>query len=74
MWSRAHGEEESKALFSPWPVKRPSNWTSRVNTPLNAKEFDRVRVSLEAGRPFCGSECVTRAVKELGFITSANYL
>ena len=58
--------EEIKALLSTWPVKRPANWATRVNTPLNAKELDRVRVSLERGRPYGGDEWVARMVKELG--------
>jgi putative transposase len=66
LWSRAHGEKEIKALLSPWPVKRPPNWATRVNTSLNAKELDRVRVSLERGRPYGGDEWVRQTVKELG--------
>jgi putative transposase len=66
LWSRAHGDEEIKALLSPWPVKRPGNWATRVNTSLNAKELDRVRVSLARGRPYGGDEWVARTVKELG--------
>ena len=66
LWSRVHGEQEIKALLSTWPVKRPANWATRINTPLNAKELDRVRVSLERGRPYGGDEWVVRMVKELG--------
>jgi putative transposase len=47
-----HGEDAIKATVSPWPVERPVDWTDRVNAPLSAKEFGRVRVSIERGRPF----------------------
>ena len=29
-----------------------ANWTVRVNAPLTARELDRVRVSIERGRPY----------------------
>jgi putative transposase len=46
--------------------ERPTNWTARVNAPLSAKELNRVRHSMERGRPFGGDEWVRRTVKELG--------
>jgi putative transposase len=66
LWSRVHGEDAIKALLSPWPVQRPANWTARVNAPLTAKELDRVRVSIERGRPYGSDEWVPQMVKELG--------
>jgi putative transposase len=65
LWSRVHGKREIKAILSPWPVERPTNWTARVNTPLTAKEVQRVLVSLKRGRPFGGDDWVWRTVKEL---------
>ena len=50
LWARMHGEDAIKAILSPWPVERPVDWTDRVNAPLSAKEFGRVRVSIERGR------------------------
>ena len=47
LWARMHGEDAIKAILSPWPVERPVDWTDRVNAPLSAKEFGRVRVSIE---------------------------
>ncbi len=66
LWSRMHGEPAIKALLSPWPVERPANWTARVNTPLTAKELDRVRVSIERGRPYGGDDWVRQTVTDLG--------
>ena len=47
-------------------MERPCNWTARVNMPLTAKELDRVRISIERGRPYGGDEWVRRTVKNLG--------
>jgi putative transposase len=66
LWSRVHGDKATKALLSPWPVDRPANWTARVNARLTAKELDRVRVSIERGRPYGTDEWVRRTVEELG--------
>ena len=41
------------------------DWTGRVNAPLSAKEFGRVRVSLERGRPFGEGAWVKRTASEL---------
>jgi SnoaL-like domain len=60
------GEQAIKASLSPWPVERPANWTARVNTPLTAKELDRVRVSIERGRPYGGDDWVRQTVTDLG--------
>ena len=53
-------------MLSPWPLERPSNWTVRVNSPLTAKELDRVRVSIAKGRPYGADDWVTQTVNELG--------
>ena len=55
-----------KNLLSPWPVDRPSNWVARVNTPMTAKELDRVRLSIERGRPYGSDDWVKHTVTELG--------
>ena len=66
LWSRLNGENAIKAVLSPWPVKRPANWTARVNTPLTAKELDRLRLSIERGRPYGGDDWVRQTVARLG--------
>jgi hypothetical protein len=60
------GNQAIKALLSPWPIERPANWTARVNTPLTARELDRVRVSIERGRSYGGDDWVRQMVKDLG--------
>ena len=66
LWSRTRGTDAIKALLSPWPVKRPANWTARVNAPLTRKELDRVRVSIERGRPYGDEKWVRETVRDLG--------
>jgi putative transposase len=65
LWARTHGDDAIKALLSPWPVPRPEDWTRRVNTALTAREVDRVRMSIQRGRPYGGDVWVTRTVREL---------
>jgi putative transposase len=55
-----------RIAFDLWPVERPANWTARVNAPLTQKELDRVRVSIERGRPYDEETWVRETVKELG--------
>ena len=64
--SRTRGTDAIEALLSPWPVERPANWTARVNAPLDRKELDRVRVSIERGRPYGDEKCVRETVSDLG--------
>jgi putative transposase len=47
-------------------MERPANWTARVNAPLTAMELDRVRVSIERGRPYGDEKWVRETVKNLG--------
>ena len=65
LWARMHREDTIKAILAPWPVERPVDWTDCVNAPLSAKEFGRVRVSIERGRPFGEDEWVKRTASEL---------
>ena len=66
LWARMHGDDPTQPLLSPWPVECPADWIDRVNAPLSAKELDRVRVSLERGRPYGDDDWVRRKTSELG--------
>jgi hypothetical protein len=68
LWSRVYGDLALKAIQSPRPVVRPANWTARVNTPLTAKELDRVRLSIERGQPYAEDEWMKQTVQKLGFV------
>ncbi len=66
LWSRTRGTDAIKALLSPWPVERPANWAARVSAALTTKESDRVRVSIESGRPYGEEKWVRETVRVLG--------
>ncbi len=66
LWARTQGDPTIKSLLAPWPVKRPSNWTSRVNAPLSARDLERVQVSIERSRPFGNDDWVRRTTSRLG--------
>ena len=66
LWTRLHGSNEMKSLLSPWPVQRPRNWIELVNQPLSGRELERIKLSLERGRPFGNDEWVRRTVSRLG--------
>jgi putative transposase len=59
LWVRRHGTAEQQALLSPWPVACPKDWIRIVNTPMTAKELDRLAISLKRGRPY-GAEAWTQ--------------
>jgi putative transposase len=52
LWVRQQGPEELKGLLAEWPRERPRDWVRAVNTPLTAKELERVHVSVVRGRPY----------------------
>ena len=66
LWARTQGDPTIKSLLAPWPVERPSNWTSRVNAPLSARDLERVQVSIERSRPFGNDDWVRRTTSRLG--------
>jgi putative transposase len=65
LWVRMHGEPEQKALLTDWPVEMPADWIKWVNTPITAKELDRLKLTLERGRPFGSDRWVARTAKAL---------
>jgi hypothetical protein len=46
--------------------QRPVNRTARVDAPSTTKELDRVRVSIDRGRPYGEEKWVRETVKDLG--------
>jgi putative transposase len=64
--ARTQGDPAIKSLLAPWPVERPSNWTTRVNAPLSARDVERVEVSIERSRPFGNDDWVKRTTSRLG--------
>ncbi|MGN6545178.1 MAG: transposase [Aureliella sp.] len=58
--------EPTPKLLSPWPVRRPRNWTERVNQPLTARELEAVRRSVQRGSPFGDASWIETTARRLG--------
>lgn len=65
LWARENGKGEMRAMLSPWPVRRPSDWTALVNEPITAKELQRVQTSLDRGRPLGSEDWIRRMADRL---------
>lgn len=65
LWTRESGKGEMRALLSPWPVRRPSDWTGLVNEPITAKELQRLQPSIERGRPLGSEDWIQRMASRL---------
>ena len=67
LWVRSHGSAELRSvLCDDWPLERPRNWVERVNTPLTAREIERVRTSIQRSRPLGSERWVLRTAERLG--------
>jgi putative transposase len=51
-WSSLRYGEARPEWLSPWPVGRPSDWASQVNTPQTQPELDAFRRAARNGEPF----------------------
>ena len=59
-------KEETDSVTTPSPFLRPRNWVERVNTPLTAREIERVRTSIQRSRPLGSERWVLRTAERLG--------
>ncbi len=66
LWARTHGSAELRHVLCDWPVDRPRDWIERVNTPMNAREIERMRTSIQRNRPLGSAAWVERTAKRLG--------
>jgi putative transposase len=65
----AAGEQTNqaqRALLSDWPEPIPADWIQRVNAPLNAKEVERLQVSMKRSRPFGDDRWMLRTASRFG--------
>jgi putative transposase len=64
-WSSLKYEREQRAYWlAEWPVSRPPDWLSHVNTPQTEAELQAFRRAMHDGEPF-GDEDWKQAVKEM---------
>jgi putative transposase len=72
-WSSLGCEAKlSKQLLDAWPLDRPRNWTALVNEPLRESERQRVKISLERGRPLGGDEWTQEIAERLNLEHTLN--
>ena len=52
-------------MLSEWPEALPADWAERVNTPLTARERDRMKIAIARSRPFGDDGWVSRTASRL---------
>jgi putative transposase len=65
LWARRHGSKELRGVLSDWPVDRPRDWIWHVNEPITTREMQRLKPSLDRGRPFGEDRWLDRTVQRL---------
>jgi putative transposase len=66
LWRRQHKDAEIPVNLCAWPVAEPPNWLDIVNRAQTASELERLRVSVQRGRPYGGEAWSDKTVKQLG--------
>jgi REP-associated tyrosine transposase len=51
-WSSLHFYNEPSTWLAEWPIERPADWLSQVNTPQTEAELDAFRTAMRQGVPF----------------------
>ncbi|MBS0210233.1 MAG: transposase [Planctomycetes bacterium] len=70
---RAGGQHlDDPPILATWPVPRPRNWLSRVNTPQTDRELAALRMAVARGQPFGGDVWQRRTAKRLGLEYTLN--
>jgi putative transposase len=57
-------------VTSEWPVDRPAMWVKIVNKPLEQGELERLRTSVNRGRPFGTGRWTILTAKRLGLMNT----
>lgn len=73
-WIRKNGSEKQKKILSTWPIPKPKDYESWINTTLPHEEsdLDDVRGAIMRGKPFGDEIWVSKKVKELGLESTLN--
>jgi len=66
LWRRQQDDPELLRMLSAWPVPQPRNWLQQVNKPQTEAEMDRLRTSVQRGRPYGGEAWAAEAAIRLG--------
>jgi putative transposase len=70
LWRMTHGDADSQAMLSPWPVARPKDWLKIVRSVQTEGELAAIRRSVNRGVPWGGPRWTKRVIKELGLETT----
>lgn len=70
LWHHRNGESMSGLLPGDWPVDRPRNWIQQVNEPQSETELGTLRLCVNRGAPFGGSQWLKSMTKRLGLETT----
>jgi len=69
-WGSASAARRRRSANRPpiadWPVRRPRDWLTMVNTPLTAAEIEACRLSAARGRLLGGAKWQARVAQQLG--------
>jgi hypothetical protein len=57
---------ELRRLLTAWPVAEPEGWVDIVNKPQTDAELERLRVSVQRGRPYGKDAWSATAARKLG--------
>ena len=69
LWRWSRGSTEQKALLHAWPDppgRRPPGWVDRVNTPVDEKEAEALRVCMRRDRPFGETTWRDHVIRQYG--------
>jgi putative transposase len=64
-WSSLAPRDAPALKAAPWPIDRPRNWISLVNTPLREDEVRQIRTSMTRERPLGSESWVKKAAARL---------
>lgn len=62
--------DKARTLLDTWPVRRPANWTTRLNTPETQAELNTLRNAAERGTPFGEPAWVLSTARQLNLNSS----
>ena len=66
LWTRLNRSAPLRPLLCDWPVERPRQWVTAVNSPFTAKEQERLRASIARSRPFGNDTWQKQSTQRLG--------
>lgn len=67
-WSSASPDrhEPGRPVLAEWPVQKPADWLTFLNTDIGTDEMERLQRSVRRGSPFGSEDWATAMVKKYG--------